>query len=354
MVPPAFVQVIPESEVDSGEIIQRPPIIPSHQPVEKALENQPIPIGISVQGARLEDRIILNFREKGRFDFNSMVMGYNPTTKNYETVIDENYHSNETFEYYIEIFPQGASKIRVPPENNAYFEIRSHKSSADIIRGILIALLIASPAIVAYIVSRVHRAHVKRTTIHQQKLRQRKRELTRQREKHYKEYLRKLSGGRGPVTPTKSGVSRPARAKKEAEPDTTPAVQLPRRETPTPDLDEKVSTLELKRELDEILSGRETRAQTGRTTPPPGQSDNRDRSAHPSSRQSTRRLPPRPDRSAEDTGSIGAKQKEKTGPIPSDAISDKSKKDSQPVKPRKTLKKTERDKLLDILGLDDL
>jgi hypothetical protein len=344
-----------DPEQFSDESVQRPPIIPSHEPVEKALENKPIPISIQIQGARVDDRIVLNFREKGRFEFNSMIMGYDNNSRDFRCTIEENFHSNETFEYYIEIFPKGASKIRLPAEKNVFFEIKSYKSSAQIIRGILIFLLIISPAIIAYIVSRVQKSHHKRTTLYQQKLRRRKRDLTRQREKHYKEYLKKLSGNRGSVQPSKPAAStqKPSGQTHDSSPRATPEIPPAVTDLDSPKLDDKVSTQELKRELDGILSRKTPESPPRR--PIPGNKSSMRHTKQPTRRQPRKPHVPvrkQPVKKPPETPSGRSMEDllEKTGPIPAPESLPSSDQDAS----QKSLDKNERDRLLDILGLDDV
>jgi len=156
-----------EESVDTGHptpvVISRPPVVANHVPVEKALENVPIDISVNIPNAIPEDKIILHFKELGRFEFHSIGMGYNPETRLYETTISEKYHSSQTLEYYIDIMPIGASKVRLPAGQNTFYEIRSYKSSAQYIRGILLVILALSPAIAFYMFTRMRTSHIRIT-----------------------------------------------------------------------------------------------------------------------------------------------------------------------------------------------
>ncbi len=234
-----------------------PPISFSFEPVEKALENAPITISIHLAGILPEDKVILNFRDMGRLDFNTLPMGLNPETKLYETTIDERYHSDETIEYYIEILPSSGLPVRIPKGDKLY-KIKSYSDMDKYIRMAWIVLLVISPMLFYHLGRRIYKSHVKQTTLYQQKLRKRRRELKKEREKHYKDYLRKLSGGpvKGKRNPPAAGVTKRSPGKPERKPKRKPAARAATgsgsgaRSAP----DDKVSTQELKRELDQILN----------------------------------------------------------------------------------------------------
>jgi hypothetical protein len=237
----------------------RPPIIPEHNPVVQVPEDVSIEISLKIQGARPEDIVNLNFRERGTSEFHVLPMGLNPETKQFEATIDERYHSRYVIEYYIEIFPVGVAPIRLPADPGSFYEIKTIRNIAKIIRAILIMFLIASPAIIAYIIGRMYKTHVKKTTVYQQKLSARKRTLARQREKHYQDYWRRMTGnrkadkGKGtiPAGPDPSSGSIP------------PKYSIPDEQKIEDEVDESAGNEEifeeadeLQRELDEILSKR--------------------------------------------------------------------------------------------------
>ncbi|MBN1551664.1 hypothetical protein JW979_09350 [bacterium] len=370
----------------------RPPIIVDHDPITAAKNNEPIDIEISIHGARPEsDEVFLHFREKGPFDFHVFRMGYNPETKNFEKTIDINYHGNEDIEYYIEIFPEGLLKIRVPEDG--YYEINSYTSSEKYIKSALIILLIASPALIAYFIGRIYRAHVKRATIYQQKLNKRKRQLAREREKHYKDYLKKLTGVRPTNNVSKTVPANKKELEKSTEQPSSAKQQIPENHsTPPGDVvdsqEEKVSTQELKRELDEILNRRpadnspkpppRTTSKTSQQKPPTGKMSSKEKDlervqsradwqarkhlsgiskpkpvddpslekTNPGQQPRPNSTPPAAPRSV-DIPPGPSKQPPQKGEKPHPKIINNDQLDNT-----RPLNKNERDKLLDILGLD--
>ncbi len=261
----------------------RPKVEIEFTPVEKVLVDTPIRLGVRIVSTREGDQVFLHFREAGRLDFNSTPMGYNPMTKQYETEIDERFHGREKVEYYIEVFPTGAPKIRLPENADTLYSVETYTSFNDIMRIVLICIVIPSPIFIAYLVSRMRKAHLKRTTAYQQKLKSRERQLTRQREKHYQEYVRKMTGGKGAASrgdsrqPAPPAGNAPPVRSRVPEPAKTAPVEVKATIDPSEmileDTDHTADAL--KRELDEILSARSPdtpppQAPSHRLTPPPG------------------------------------------------------------------------------------
>ncbi len=266
-----------------------------HDPVLSAKKYEAIDIGVQVQQVRPRDQMIIHFRDKGTHSFHSSPLGYNPESSRFEMTIDQRYHSNNNMEYYIEIFPEALPKIRIPETPETYFEIKSQSRWIKIIEPVAWALLITSPAIVAFLVSNIRKAHMKKTKEYEQKLRARRKKLTREREKHYNSYLKKMAGIRvAPTTPPPK--SKPAENGKDvskvSRSDTTPQPPYKGQTTPPPPKQDRkeiistssslTSTGELKRELDEILSrpGIE-----GKRSPDPGTSPKPSGSSRPSPTQ---------------------------------------------------------------------
>ena len=128
------------------------------------------------------------------------------------------------------------------------------------IEPILIVLLIASPAVGAYIFSKARKAHAKKRAEYERRIRSRRRKLGKEREKHYKEYLKTLSGG-----PRKSGThsgdtqgrfSTMTKEKRLSTPSrNVPASTLLKRPLPkSKSLGDTKTDDELRRELDNILN----------------------------------------------------------------------------------------------------
>ena len=255
------------------------------EPVTKALEYSPIDIVIKISGFDLKDKMILHFRDTGESDFYAIPFGLDNNTQNFVATIDERYHSNQPIEYFVEIIRSDGTRIRYPSDNLTYYEIKSYKNSAKYIRAVLYFLLISAPALLYYLATKLFKAHVHRTTAYQQKLSKRRRQLAKQREKHYQEYLQKLSGAK--MGNTRSETSASPRKKRsqnikyvdldEVQPPAEIPTPIPEqaqavpprlppvKESPLnePKQDDRISTSELKRELDEILSG-----QRSERTPP--------------------------------------------------------------------------------------
>lgn len=263
---------------NAPQMPSRPKVEILFEPVVKVLADTPIQIGLKIEATREGDQVFIHFREAGRLDFNSTPMGFNPMTKQYETEIDERFHGNEPIEYYIEVFPVGLSKIRLPEDIESVYTVVMFTNFNDIMRMILIALAIPSPIFIVYLINRLQKAHQKRTVVYQQKLKKRERQLTKQREKHYQEYVKKMTGGKA--------VTRPDATKVVSSSPTKPASIRPNssessRPMPVSAEDNSVAdstgelilentdqtTYELKRELDEILSGKSS--SPGSPTPSP-------------------------------------------------------------------------------------
>jgi len=321
--------------------INRPPIIPQHEPVKKALENEPIHVTIDVQGARMTDKCIFNFREKGLFEFHTILMGYNPNTHLFECTITKQFHSNEVFEYYFEIFPEGLSSIRVPKNNDQFFLIHSYVKSAKLIRLVLLFILVLSPIIIAYFVRRIRRFHVKRTTTFKQKIKKRKRKLGREREKHYKRYLKDLTGTKRTGKVANSLKKSEIKIKTQPQEVTHSVAHAKDKQSIQKD---KVSTGELKRELDEILDRRhsEDRSKPSEIIP-------RKKSVKPDISIPTALVT---DDRPKDTDSTSKRK------LTAEGEQDVGTRTDEITKPLgneiKALDKSERNKLLDILGLDDI
>ena len=271
------------------------PISVIFEPVTKALENKPIEIKIKISGFDPRDKVQLHFRDQGETEFYAIPFGLDMNTQEFIATIDERYHSNETIEYFVEIIRPNGSQFRYPEDKLSYYEIKSYKNSAKYIRLILYFLLIIAPALLYYMTTKLFKVHVKRTTSYQQKLNKRRRQLSKQREKHYQEYLQKLSGAKtanNHSIPTMSRRKRSQNIKyvdmdEKLEPAQSPveptgsdmanATPKPKAEAPSPptsEVDERVSTNELKRELDEILNAVKVEKPTSQTpsvppVPPP-------------------------------------------------------------------------------------
>ena len=274
------IESIPDAQNEQPTPVMppRPKVEVEFTPVEKVLENTPIRIGVKIPATREGDQVFLHFREAGRLDFNSTPMGYNPMSKNYETEIDERFHGKEKVEYYIEVFPVNHEKIRLPEAIDGVYSVVTYTSFNDIMRVILICIVIPSPIFIAYMISRFRKAHQKRTVAYQQRLKSRERQLTKQREKHYQEYVKKMTGGKS--TPGRTDPGKPAttsvptkpaafrgKSPEQTRPGTFPAEVKPAVEPVSEMMLENTDQTsdELKRELDEILSGK-----SSEPTPPPG------------------------------------------------------------------------------------
>jgi len=167
-----------------------------HVPPVNVLENEEILVIVYVDNVYTGDEMRIHFREKSGSGFHTMPLGYNPVEKRFEVAIEERYHGNNSIEYYIEIFPQGLAPIRTPEEKGAYYTVKIKKRWSRYIEPLLIALLIASPAVGAYTFSKARKIHARKRAELERKLRSRRRQLGKEREKHYKDYLKTLSGGR--------------------------------------------------------------------------------------------------------------------------------------------------------------
>ncbi|GEM_PF-5823643 len=279
---PAETPPDPTPESTQPQMPPRPKVAVEFTPVEKVLVNTPIRIGIRIVATREGDQVFLHFREAGRLDFNSTPMGYNPMTKQYETEIDERFHGKDKVEYYIEVFPIGAPKIRLPENVEAVYSVETYTSFNDVMRIVLICIIIPSPIFIAYLVSRLRKAHLKRTNAYQQKLKSRERQLTRQREKHYQEYVRKMTGGKSAAPrgdskqpPQPAGNASPGRSRAPEPAKTAPVEVKATIDSSEMILEDTDHTADaLKRELDEILSAKspetpQPQAPSRRLTPPP-------------------------------------------------------------------------------------
>lgn len=167
----------------------------NHVPPVRALENEDILISVYVEDVVTGDEMRIHFREGPGSGFHAMPMGYNPTDGRFEVSIEQRFHKNHSLQYYIEIFPVGLSPIRIPEASGEYYSVKVKKRFSKYIKPILIILLIASPAVGAYLFSKARKAHARRRAEYERRIRSRRRQLNREREKHYKEYLKTLSGG---------------------------------------------------------------------------------------------------------------------------------------------------------------
>ncbi|HPQ39992.1 MAG TPA: hypothetical protein PLV45_06420 [bacterium] len=170
----------------------------NHIPPVSVLENEDIHISVFVDDVITGDEMRIHFREGPLSGFHAMPMGYNPAEGRFEVFIESRFHGNQSLEYYIEIFPVGLSSIRIPETSGEYYTVNVIKPFSRFIKPILIALLICSPAVGAYLFSKARKAHAKRRAEYERRIRSRRRQLNREREKHYKEYLKTLSGGARP------------------------------------------------------------------------------------------------------------------------------------------------------------
>ncbi|MBN1295354.1 hypothetical protein JXA80_01150, partial [bacterium] len=167
----------------------------NHVPPVDVLEGEDIQISVFVDEAIAGDDMRIHFRSRSQTGFHAMPLGFIPSEGRFEMAIEERYHGNDSIEYYIEIFPAGLTAIRIPETPGEYYSVKVKKRISRYLEPLLIAVLIASPAFGAYFFSKARKAHSQRRAEYERKIRTRRRQLTREREKHYREYLKTLSGG---------------------------------------------------------------------------------------------------------------------------------------------------------------
>jgi len=167
-----------------------------HVPPVNAIAHEEVLFSVSVDQMVTGDEVRIHFRKPGKSGFHAMPMGYNPTEGRFEVGVDERYHGNHSIEYFIELFPVGLTPIRIPETRDQYLKVKLKKKLSRILEPLLIFFLIISPAVGAYMFTKARKAHSKRRAEYERRIRSRRRKLTKEREKHYKEYLKTLSGGR--------------------------------------------------------------------------------------------------------------------------------------------------------------
>jgi len=323
----------------------------THNPVSKALHNEPIEISVPVEEFLPGDVLKIHFKEKWEVDYRSFPMGYNPSTKHFEFIIDERFHTDENLEYYIDMFPLNGQRIRLPAGNTETYTIQSYSKPTEFLEPVFYAILILSPVIALFIARRFYRVHVQRTTKYEHKLRIRKRKLKREREKHYKDYMVKMSGSRKPV-----GTAGPVASPGPRVPEKQERKQLDMKAIPSYDADPNSSTGELKRELDSILQPRsdepELKPKTGPKRKPVKKPPSSKQPQPPTRRPLNSAAKPAPP--------TKSPQRKKTPPVKRPVSSETEQlPKKKPAKPpskisdeTESLGKDDRDKLLDILGLD--
>ena len=168
-------------------------------------EHEEICVSVFVPDLMEGDEARIHFREGTSSPLHMMPLGYNQTDGAFTVCIDERYHDNHSIQYYIELFPAGLTPIRIPEDPGAYNTVKIKKKASRYIEPILVGLLILSPALAAFLYTKIRKAHSKRRAEYETRLRARRRKLHKEREKHYKEYLKTLSGRKVPGPAQRNG-----------------------------------------------------------------------------------------------------------------------------------------------------
>jgi hypothetical protein len=250
----------------------------NHIPPVGIYEHEDICLGVFVERIREGDEARVQFRVRSGDSFHMIPLGYNPAERRFIACIDERFHRNAGIEYYIELFPADMAPIRIPETTGEFYSVRIRKSYSRIGRPLLLAFLIASPAIAVFFYSKIKSAHAKRKAEYEGRLRARRKKLHKEREKHYQEYLKTLSGRKPhPVQTSRAGnrkyqkndktiktdVNEGAVSQKESEPWVS---QKPKSEK-SEKRSKRDTDTQLKKELDSILDskhGREDGTGAGR------------------------------------------------------------------------------------------
>ncbi len=221
--------------------IQRTHYEYSHGAPADAYEHEDICLSVFIDQIMEGDEARVQFKTPSEGGFHMMTLGYNPSEQRFMVCINERYHMNSAIEYYIELFPVGMAPIRIPEKSGEFYRVKVRKKFSLYWEPVLIGLLIASPAFGAFLYSKIRKAHVKRKTEYENKLKARRKKLHKEREKHYQEYLKTLSGRK--VTKPQSPAQKP--------PPTEPSPKTPSSKPEKPEMDD--TDKELREELDNIL-----------------------------------------------------------------------------------------------------
>ena len=224
--------------------IQRTHYEYSHVVSADAYEHEDICLSVFIDQIMEGDEARVQFKTPSEGGFRMMTLGYNPSEQRFMVCISERYHMNSAIEYYIELFPVGMAPIRIPEKPGEFNRVKVRKKYSKLWEPILIGLLIASPALGAFLYSKIRKAHAKRKAEYENKLRARRKKLHKEREKHYQEYLKTLSG-------RKVVKSQPTTPKTAPTPSESPRKTA----SPQPEKHEMDDTdKELRQELDNILN----------------------------------------------------------------------------------------------------
>ncbi len=242
----------------------------NHIPPVGIYEHEDICLRVFIEQISEGDEARVQFRVREGDSFHMMPLGYDPAERRFVTCIDERFHRNIGIEYYIELFPAGMAPIRIPETSGKYHQVRIRKRFSRIGRPILIAFLIASPAIALFLYSKIKTIHKKRKAEYESRLRARRKKLHKEREKHYQEYLKTLTGRKPPPSRNaRSGNSK----KPSVDPKQKPDIDRDNKSRNEPKIsagkptDSKISTkdkkpdtdTQLKHELDNILNSKHDR-----------------------------------------------------------------------------------------------
>lgn len=185
-----------------------------HIPPVNATEHDDILFFVFVDDAQPGDEMRIHFRKKGKKGFHAVTMGYNPAEHRFEALIDERYHGNKSLEYYIEIFPVQLPPIRIPEVAGQFNSVKLKKKISRYIEPLLLVIIISAPFVGVFAFSKARKGHAQKRAEYERRVRSRRRKLSKEREKHYKEYLKTLSSGtrgttNGSDQSTQSRLKRP-------------------------------------------------------------------------------------------------------------------------------------------------
>lgn len=184
-------------------------------------EHEDVCVSIFVSEIQEGDEARIHFREKSGSALHMMPLGYNQTDGAFAVCIDERYHDNKSIQYYIELFPTGLASIRIPEDPGSFNTVKIKKRASRYIEPIMVGLLIVSPAFAAFLYNRIRKAHARRRAEYENRLRARRRKLHKEREKHYKEYLKSLSGRKVAIPQQREDLSDDKTRINEPIPDTS-------------------------------------------------------------------------------------------------------------------------------------